>query len=226
MNLQPKIVSPEEWLVARKELLAREKEFTRLRDELTHLRREMPWERVEKAYTFEGPSGKEALADLFGGHSQLIAYHFMLGPGWKEGCPSCSFIADHFDGMMVHLAARDITLLAISRAPLEEIEVYKKRMGWKFKWVSSFGSDFNFDYGVTGEVAYNYTDIKKPGDERPGASVFFKDDSINIYHTYSTYGRGLDILLGTYNFIDLTPKGRNEAGLKHGMAWVRRHDMY
>jgi predicted dithiol-disulfide oxidoreductase (DUF899 family) len=206
MTLQPKIVSPEEWLVARKELLAREKEFTRLRDELTHLRREMPWERVEKAYTFEGPSGKEALADLFGGHSQLIAYHF--------------------DGMMVHRAARDITLLAISRAPLEEIEVYKKRMGWKFKWVSSFGSDFNFDYGVTGEVAYNYTDIKKPGDERPGASVFFKDDSINIYHTYSTYGRGLDILLGTYNFIDLTPKGRNEAGLKHGMAWVRRHDMY
>jgi predicted dithiol-disulfide oxidoreductase (DUF899 family) len=226
MTLHPKVVSPAEWTEARKELLAREKEFTRLRDELTLLRRELPWERVEKSYTFEGPSGKEALADLFGGRSQLIVYHFMYGPGWKEGCPSCSFIADHIDGFTVHLAARDISLVVVSRGTLPELEAYKKRMGWKFKWVSSFGSDFNTDYHVSAPTEYNYVPVQSPPDaERPGASVFYKDGAA-IYHTYSTYARGLDILLGAYNWIDMTPKGRDEEGLPHGMAWVRRHDKY
>ena len=231
-----KIVSHADWIAARKQLLAKEKEFTRLRDELNRQRREMPWEKVEKPYVFDGPKGKESLADLFGGKSQLIVYHFMLGPGWKEGCPSCSFIADCFDGTPVHLAHRDITLLAVSRAPLPEIEAYKKRMGWRFKWVSSFGNDFNFDYGVSfskedlakPEIYYNYEmGSRFKGEEMPGASVFHKSPAGEIFHTYSTYGRGLDILLGAYNWIDLAPKGRDEANVKpHAMAWVRRHDSY
>jgi predicted dithiol-disulfide oxidoreductase (DUF899 family) len=231
---QGKVVSPAEWLAARKELLKKEKEFTRLRDEISRQRRELPWEKVEKKYVFEGPKGKETLAQLFDGRSQLMVYHFMFGPGWKEGCPSCSFIADHFDGMRVHLAARDITLAAVSRATLPEIEAFKKRMGWGFKWVSSNGSDFNYDYQVStmpGTKAdekslYNYEMQVFPSEERPGLSVFNVDGSGDVFHTYSTYARGLDILLGAYNFIDLTPKGRNEEGLKHGMAWVRHHDKY
>lgn len=229
-----KVVSPVEWLAARKELLGKEKEFSRLRDELSRKRRELPWERVEKNYVFEGPNGKETLADLFGGRSQLIVYHFMLGPGWKEGCPSCSYLADHFDGGTIHLANRDVTLLAVSRAPLAEIEAFKKRMGWRFKWVSSFGTDFNQDYQVSsakgekpqGKVYYNYTLTEFPSEERPGASVFYNDPGGQIFHTYSTYARGLDILIGTYNFLDLVPKGRDEDALKHTMAWVRHHDSY
>lgn len=232
-GLNTKVVPPAEWLAARKELLAKEKEFTRLRDELSRRRRELPWEKVEKRYVFDGPKGKETLADLFDGRSQLIVYHFMFGPGWKEGCPSCSFLADNFDGARVHLAQRDATLAVISRATLPEIEPFKKRMGWQFKWVSSFGSDFNFDYHVSfpketsaEKRFYNYQASGFPSEEGPGASVFYKGSDGQIFHTYSTYGRGLDILLNTYNFLDFTPKGRDEDGLPHPMAWVRHHDRY
>ena len=228
------VVSHDEWIAARKEFLQKEKEFTHLRDELSRQRRSLPWERVEKQYVFEGPQGKETMADLFGGRSQLIVYHFMLGPDWKEGCPSCSMIGDHFDGFTIHLANRDVTLAAVSRAPVAEIETFKKRMGWRFHWVSSFGTDFNADYQVSlhegepleGEHYYNYVMMKFPSSERPGASVFYKDHAGTIFHTYSTYGRGLDILLGVYNFLDLVPKGRDEEGLAHTMAWVRHHDRY
>lgn len=231
---QGKVVSPEAWLAARKELLKKEKEFSRQRDEISRLRRELPWERVEKKYEFDGPNGKETLADLFAGKSQLLIYHFMLGPGWVEGCPSCSFLGDHFDGSIPHLGARDARLVAISRAPYAEIEKFKKRMGWKFKWVSSNASDFNYDYHVSmskeelgkGEVYYNYTMQKFPSEERPGASVFYKDAAGHVFHTYSTFGRGLDIFLGAYNWLDITPKGRDEEGLTHTMAWVRHHDKY
>ena len=229
-----RVVSKADWLTARKGLLAKEKEFTRLRDELSRERRELPWEKVEKQYTFQGPKGKETLSDLFDGRSQLIVYHFMLGPGWKEGCPSCSFLADHFNPSVVHLAQRDVTFLAVSRAPLPEIEAFKKRMGWSFKWVSSSGSDFNFDYHVSftkeqlakGDAVYNFEKQNATGEELPGASVFYKDDSGEIFHSYSTYSRGLDIFIGAYNFLDITPKGRNEEGLSRGMAWVRHHDRY
>jgi predicted dithiol-disulfide oxidoreductase (DUF899 family) len=232
-TISPKVVSQDQWLAARKQLLKKEKEFTKLRDELSHERRELPWAKVEKQYTFQGPKGRETLAQLFDGRSQLIVYHFMLGPGWKEGCPSCSFLADHFNPSVVHLAQRDVTFLAVSRAPLPEIEVFKKRMGWNFKWVSSSGSDFNYDYKVSftkdqvakRERIYNF-ETQFPGEELPGASVFYKNADGEIFHTYSTYARGLDILIGAYNFLDLTPKGRDEAGLPHGMAWVRHHDRY
>lgn len=230
----PRVVPQAEWLAARKELLSKEKEFSRLRDELSRKRRELPWEKVEKQYVFDGPKGKETLADLFGGKSQLLVYHFMLGPGWKEGCPSCSFISDHIDGSVVHLAARNVTLAVVSRATLPEIEAFKKRMGWRFKWVSSNGTDFNFDYQVSvskGEnakrkVYYNYEMTDFPSEERPGASAFYKNAAGEIFHTYSTYARGLDILIGAYNWLDIAPKGRNEEGLAHGMAWVRHHDRY
>ncbi|HYL45384.1 MAG TPA: thioredoxin family protein [Candidatus Limnocylindrales bacterium] len=233
-QLSRKVVPQAEWLAARKELLKKEKEFTRLRDELSRQRLELPWEKVEKHYVFEGPNGKETLADLFGDRSQLIIYHFMFGPGWEQGCPSCSFVADHFDGSVVHLAARDVRLAAVSRAPLAQIETFKKRMGWGFKWVSSFGSDFNRDFHVSfskeemdkGEVYYNYGPQKFPSEEGPGASAFYKDAAGNIFHTYSTFGRGLDILLGTYNWLDMAPKGRDEDGLAYSMAWVRHHDRY
>ena len=228
-----KVATHEEWLAARKELLAKEKDFTRLRDELSRKRRDLPWEKVAKQYVFEGPTGKETLADLFAGRSQLIIYHFMFAPGWKEGCPSCSFLADSFDGATVHLAARDTTFLAVSGATLPEIEVFRKRMGWQFKWVSSFGSDFNFDFNVSRsndeigkeKVYYNYEMTEFPADERPAASVFYKKNE-QVFHTYSTYARGLDILLPTYNWLDLTPKGRDEDGLAFSMAWVRHHDRY
>jgi predicted dithiol-disulfide oxidoreductase (DUF899 family) len=231
---QHEVVSHAEWIEARKKFLAKEKEFTRLRDDLSRKRRELPWQLVEKPYAFEGSRGKETLAELFDHRSQLIVYHFMLGPGWSEGCKSCSYLADHFDGMTIHLAHRDVTFAVISHAPYAEIEAFKKRMGWKFHWVSSFGTDFNFDFGVSftepqrskGKVLYNYDMTEFPSDEAPGASVFFRDPSEEIYHTYSTYGRGLDILVGTYNFLDIAPKGRDEEGLAHTMAWVRHHDRY
>lgn len=231
---QHEVVSHGQWTEARKKFLAKEKEFTRLRDELSRQRRELPWERVEKQYVFEGPHGKETHADLFDGRSQLIVYHFMFGPGWTEGCKSCSYLADHFDAMTIHLAHRDVTFGVISHAPYAEIEAFKKRMGWRFHWVSSFGTDFNYDYHVSftpeqmakGEFEYNYEPSKISIEELPGASVFFKDESGSIFHTYSTYARGLDILVGTYNFLDIAPKGRDEEGLAHTMAWVRHHDKY
>jgi predicted dithiol-disulfide oxidoreductase (DUF899 family) len=228
------VVPAAEWLAARKAFLAKEKELTRLRDELSRQRRELPWEKAEKAYTFEGLHGMTTLADLFGKQNQLVIYHFMLGPGWVEGCKSCSYLADHFDGMTIHLANRDTMLAVVSHAPYVEIEAFKKRMGWKFPWYSSFGSDFNFDYHVSftqqdlaaGKVNYNYNREEFPAEEAPGLSVFYKDAAGEVFHTYSTYARGLDILVGTYNFLDLTPKGRDEDGLAHTMAWVRHHDKY
>lgn len=234
-TMQHEVVSHAEWIEARKKFLAKEKEFTRLRDDLSRQRRELPWERVEKPYTFEGPRGPEPFADLFDHRSQLVIYHFMLGPGWAEGCKSCSYLADHFDGMTIHLAHRDVTFAVVSHAPYAEIAAFKERMGWKFHWVSSFATDFNFDYGVSftpeqranGGATYNYQPIAQiPSEELPGASVFCKDEVGAIYHTYSAYARGLDILVGTYNFLDLAPKGRDEEGLKHTMAWVRHHDKY
>jgi predicted dithiol-disulfide oxidoreductase (DUF899 family) len=228
------VVSRDKWLAARKDLLAKEKEFTRQRDALSAERRKLPWVQVGKEYVFDTPSGKKTLADLFGGKSQLIVYHFMFGPGWEEGCPSCSLLADHFDGSVVHLAQRDVTFQVVSRAPLPQIEAFKKRMGWRFPWASSYGSDFNRDYHVsfpkdertTPQVYYNYGMQEFPSDEGPGLSVFYKDENGGVFHTYSSYGRGLDILIGAYNFLDLAPKGRDEDGLKFTMAWVRHHDKY
>jgi predicted dithiol-disulfide oxidoreductase (DUF899 family) len=228
------VVSHDEWLAARKAYLAEEKAFSRARDALAKKRRELPWEKVEKTYAFDGPDGKETLGDLFGGKSQLIIYHFMLGPDWGAGCPSCSLLADHFDGAIVHLAQRNVTFIVVSRAPLAQIEKFKARMGWHFKWVSSFGTDFNYDYQVSaspeekasGKTIYNYVETTFPSEERPGASVFYKNANGEVFHTYSSYGRGLDILIGAYNLLDLAPKGRDEAGLPWPMAWVRHHDRY
>jgi predicted dithiol-disulfide oxidoreductase (DUF899 family) len=233
--MQPrKVVSHDEWISARKDYLAEEKAFSRARDALAKKRRELPWEQVEKKYVFDTPNGKQTLADLFGGKSQLIIYHFMLGPDWEAGCQSCSLLADHFDGSVIHLAQRDVSFVVVSRAPLPQIEKFKARMGWRFKWVSSFGGDFNLDYQVSaspeekasGKAMYNYEMTTFPSEERPGASVFFKNETGEVFHTYSTYGRGLDILIGAYNFLDLAPKGRDEAGLEWSMAWVRHHDRY
>jgi predicted dithiol-disulfide oxidoreductase (DUF899 family) len=225
-----RVVTREEWLKARAALLAKEKEFSKQRDALARERRALPWVRVDKEYVFDGPRGSETLSELFAGRSQLLVYHFMLGPGWAEGCKSCSYIADNFQGAIVHLEQRDVTFVAISRAPLAEIEAFKKRMGWTHKWVSASGTDFNFDYGVSfreGESkTYNYAPSDFPVLEGPGASAFAKDAQGHVHHTYSTYARGLDILIGTYNLLDLTPAGRNEEGLPHGMAWVRHHDRY
>jgi len=230
----PKVVSQAEWLEARKEYLKKEKEFTRLRDELSRQRRELPWEKIDKNYVFEGPSGRVTLGDLFGGKSQLIIYHFMFGPEWKEGCPSCSMLADHFDGSIPHLKARDVTLLAVSRAPLGKITEFKDRMGWRFPWVSSYGNDFNRDFHVfftkeemaAGQMNYNYAMQPFPSEEAPGASVFYKDAAGNIFHTYSSFARGLDQCVGTYNFLDLAPKVRDEENLDFSMSWVRHHDRY
>jgi predicted dithiol-disulfide oxidoreductase (DUF899 family) len=228
-----KVVSPEEWLAARKEFLKKEREFTRLRDELSRERRELPWEKVEKKYVFQGRDGTETLADLFDGRSQLLVYHFMFGPGWKEGCPSCSFLADSFDAAALHMAQRDTSFAVISRATLPEIEAFHKRMGWKFKWVSSNGTDFNYDFHVSfskeeresGKTYYNYASTDFPSEEGPGLSAFSQRGD-EIFHTYSTYARGLDILLPTYNFLDMTAKGRDEDGLPYPMAWIRHHDRY
>lgn len=230
----PKLVSRDEWLAARKELLAREKRLTRERDAISALRRELPWVKVEKNYVFDGPKGKETLADLFDGRSQLIIYHFMFGPEWEEGCPSCSFNMDHTDGALVHLAQRDVSFAAISRAPLSKIEAFKKRMGWRFAWVSSYGTDFNYDYRVSftedemakGRVDYNYDAVEFPSAEAPGISVFYRDKSGSIFHTYSCYARGTEVVLNTYNYLDLVPKGRDEDGLAFTMSWVRHHDRY
>jgi predicted dithiol-disulfide oxidoreductase (DUF899 family) len=230
-----KIVSHDEWIAARKAHLAEEKAFSKARDALARQRRKLPWEKVEKSYVFDTPSGKQTLADLFGNKSQLIIYHFMLGPGWEAGCPSCSYLADHFDGAAIHLTQRDVSFVVVSRAPLAEIGKFQARMGWKFKWASSFGSDFNHDYQVSvspeekagGKVLYNYEIIEKfPSDERPGASAFFKNPAGEVFHTYSTYGRGLDMFIGAYHFLDIAPKGRDEDGLAFSMAWVRHHDKY
>jgi predicted dithiol-disulfide oxidoreductase (DUF899 family) len=230
-----KVVSHEDWLKARLELLAAEKEFTRQRDALTRRRMAMPWERVEKPYRFEGPDGALSLADLFDGRSQLIVYHFMFGPDWEEGCKSCSFWADNFNGIPIHLNHRDATLTAVSRAPLAKLEAYKERMGWSFPWVSSHGSDFNRDYNVsfTAEelqkpVFFNYKMRKLASDEDewPGISVFYKDETGAIFHTYSCYLRGIDMVNGAYQFLDLVPKGRDEDGLDFSMEWVCRHDEY
>ena len=228
------VVSREEWLDARRAFLEQEKEFTRQRDEMSRLRRQLPWETVDKEYVFEGPKGKRTLGELFEGRSQLIVYHFMLGPGWKEGCKSCSYLADHLDGAVIHLAHRDVTLAVVSRAPWPEIEKFKQRMGWRFPWVSSNGSHFTFDYQVSfskdqlaqGKVYYNYEMQAFPSEEAPGASVFYKDSDGQIFHTYSAYARGLDILVGTYNYLDLAPKGRDEEGLAFTMSWLRHHDRY
>lgn len=232
--MQHQVVSRQEWLDARQTLLAQEKELTRERDRLAAERRALPWVRVEKAYRFEGASGRLTLADLFVGRSQLIVYHFMLGPGWAEGCKSCSYLADHFDGAIPHLAQRDVTLVAVSRAPWPEIEAFKRRMGWRFPWVSSYGSDFNHDFHVSftaeemarGQVYYNYVQDSSPEEELPGASVFYRSEAGEIFHTYSCYSRGLDLLIGTYNFLDLVPKGRDEDRLGFTMEWVRHHDRY
>jgi predicted dithiol-disulfide oxidoreductase (DUF899 family) len=232
MNLA-KVVSEAEWLVARKDLLTREKDLTRLRDEVSRHRRELPWVRIDKEYVFDGPAGREKLVDLFDGRSQLIVYHFMLGFGWEKGCKSCSYLADHFDAANWHLPHRDVTFVVVSRAPLSEIEPFKKRMGWHFKWISSHGNDFNFDYHVSatednqakGKMYYNYKTQELMSDEMPGLSVFYKDENGDVFHTYSTYARGLDILVGAHNFLDLVPKGRDE-NPDATMDWVRRHDEY
>jgi predicted dithiol-disulfide oxidoreductase (DUF899 family) len=229
-----RIVSREEWLAARKQLLAKEKAFTKQRDQLSAERRALPWVRVDKPYAFEAPEGRRSLADLFDGRSQLIVYHFMLGPGWGEGCKSCSYLSDHIDGAVPHLAQRDVTLLAVSRAPLAEIAAFKRRMGWNFPWVSSFGSDFNYDFDVSsrpedlaaGTATYNYEKRDGTMEELPGASVFCKDAKGAVFHTYSCYARGLDMLIGAYNWLDLAPKGRDEDALPWTMAWVDYHDRY
>ena len=230
-----KVVSPEEWFTARLDLLKAEKEFTRQRVALTRRRMAMPWERVEKSYRFEGANGALSLADLFDGRSQLIVYHFMFHPDWREGCPSCSYVVDHLDGTIPHLAARDVSLAVVSRAPLTKIDAFKKRMGWRFLWVSSFGSDFNYDYHVSftpeqkarGKVDYNYEMEEFPSDEGPGTSVFYKDpETADIFHTYSTYARGLEPLIGTYTLLDFVPKGRDEDKLSFSMGWLRHHDRY
>jgi len=226
------VVDRERLLVERKTLLAREKALTRLRDELAQARRALPWVRIEQNYRFDTPGGPQTLADLFEGRRQLLVQHFMLAPGWEEGCASCSFMADHTDGMNVHLANRDVTMLAVSRAPLAEIERFRQRMGWQFRWVSSHGSDFNRDFGVTftpeeiaaGAVYYN--DTQRPGEEMPGISVFYQDDAGEVFHTYSTYGRGVEVMMGAYNLLDLTPKGRNELDVSNKMEWLRHHDRY
>lgn len=228
----PRVVSHEQWVTERATFMAKEKEFTRLRDELSRQRRELPWEKVTKSYVFDGPRGKETLADLFEHRGQLVVYHFMFHPAWNEGCPGCSFWADNFNGIDIHLAHRDITFLAISRAPLPKLEAYKQRMGWSFKWVSAGESDFNHDFQVSfdGETAksgaayYNYGTGRKVGEDMPGVSVFCRDQDGDIYHTYSAYSRGIDLLNGAYNYIDLTPKGRDEG--ERIQSWLRRRDQY
>ena len=228
------LVSKEQWLEARLQHLAKEKEFTKLRDELSRQRRELPWITVEKEYVFDGLNGKESLADLFEGKNQLLIYHFMFGPDWKEGCKSCSFWADNYNGIVAHLKHRDVTLTTVSKAKLETLEAYKKRMGWSFKWVFSYRYDFNCDFQVSftpeevekKQMYYNYRKGFFPSEEGPGISVFYKGDNGQVYHTYSCYSRGLDMLNGAYHLLDLVPKGRDEHDLPYGMAWLRHKDRY
>jgi predicted dithiol-disulfide oxidoreductase (DUF899 family) len=229
------MVSREQWIAARKQLLVQEKELTRLRDQVSARRRELPWVKVDKNYVFDGPDGRQTLADLFDGRSQLVVRHFMFAPGWEEGCVGCSFSADHLDGALVHLEHHDVTVVVVSRARFAEIEAFRQRMGWRFKWVSSYGSDFNYDFGVSftpeqvasGKVHYNYGITANVGEEMPGLSVFHKDADGTIAHTYSSYARGNEPLLGTYAILDLTPNGRNESGPRGNLTdWVRLHDRY
>ena len=230
--MQHKVVSQQQWLTARTALLAKEKEFTKARDDLSRLRRKLPWIKVEKNYVFEGANGKQALAELFDGRSQLIIYHFMFGPDWDAGCPHCSHWADNFNSIVVHLNHRDVTMIAVSRAPYAKIAAYRKRMGWTFNWLSSFESDFNFDYHVSftpdaiaaKRAMYNFELQDPEASEREGVSIFFKDDAGSVFHTYSAYARGIDLLSADYNYLDLVPKGRDENG--RGPFWVRRHDEY
>jgi predicted dithiol-disulfide oxidoreductase (DUF899 family) len=232
MSASHKIVSHQEWLKASTDFLAKEKEFTRLRDDLSRQRRELPWEEVTKNYVFEGPDGEHALADLFEGRSQLIVYHFMFSPDWEAGCPHCSFWADNFNPVIVHLNQRDVTMLAISRASSKKLEAYKRRMGWTFRWLSSSRTDFNFDFQASfkpedinaGKVFYNFKTQPVRMSEREGASVFYKDAGGKIFHTYSTYARGIDLMNTAYNYLDIAPKGRDENG--RSQYWVRRHDEY
>ena len=227
------VVSHNKWIAARKKLLLQEKAFTRARDRLNKTRRALPWEKLEKTYVFEGPEGKETLAQLFQGKSQLFVYHFMFAPGDEQGCPHCSFWADHYDGAGLHLPQRDVSFVAISRAPLAAIEAFKRRMGWRFKWVSSGGSDFNYDFGASftpeevkaKKMFYNYKTQNAWMPDREGASVFYKDSQGQVFHTYSTYARGIDMLNGTYHMLDLVPKGRDEDP-KDTQSWVRHHDRY
>ena len=229
--MQHSVVSHDDWLKARRNLLKAEKELTHLRDEVARKRLALPWLRIDKDYVFDTTDGPRTLAELFDGCSQLLAQHFMFGPDWQEGCPSCSFMADHTDGMNLHLANHDVTMIAVSRAPLEKIEGYRKRMGWRFRWVSSFGNDFNRDFRVSftpeeiasGHIDYNFGEWTLTGEEWPGVSAFVKGEAGDVYRTYSTFGRGVEVMMGTYAMLDLAPKGRNE---KEGMDWVRRHDRY
>jgi predicted dithiol-disulfide oxidoreductase (DUF899 family) len=228
-----KVVTQKEWLAARKRLLVMEKKFSKARDQLNKERRALPWVKIGKEYIFNSTEGKLTLAELFGGKSQLVIYHFMFGPGWGEGCEHCSFWADHYDGVNYHLGARDTTLVVVSRAPLKEILPFKKRMGWRFRWVSSNQTDFNFDFHVSftpeqiksGKLFYNYGPLKMDIDEREGVSAFYKDSRGDVYHTYSSYARGIDLLNTSYNFLDLTAKGRDE-NPDHSQDWVRYHDNY
>ncbi len=227
------VVSHQQWLAARTALLAQEKAFTRAKDDLNRQRRALPWERVEKAYAFDVVKGQETLADLFAGRSQLIVYHFMFPPEWDEGCKHCSFWADHYDGPGVHLNHRDVTFVAISRAPLAKIEAFKKRMGWRFKWLSSANADFNYDYQASftpqeverGAMFYNYQNADAGMSDREGISVFYKNAAGAIFHTYSCYARGIEVVNGTYHFLDLVPKGRDEDP-DDTQSWVRYHDRY
>jgi predicted dithiol-disulfide oxidoreductase (DUF899 family) len=229
-----RVVSRREWIAERRRLLKREKELTHLSDQIAAERRALPWVHVDKDYKFDTLDGKRSLADLFDGRHQLLVQHFMLAPGWEQGCPSCSFMADHNDGMVVHLAHRDVTFVAVSRASLAEIERFRKRMGWQFKWVSSHGTDFNYDFKVSftpdevasGHIDYNYGEWPHAYEEWPGISVFFKNDAGEIFHTYSRYGRGVEDMMGTYRMLDLVPKGRNERDVEYKMEWVRHHDRY
>ncbi|HEX2861999.1 MAG TPA: DUF899 domain-containing protein [Lacunisphaera sp.] len=230
----PKIVSPKAWLSARLRLLQEEKKFTRLQDKLNARRRALPWVKIVQDYRFTSPKGKVTLAGLFGPHRQLIVQHFMLGPGWEQGCKSCSFMMDHFAPTVPHLAARDVAFAAVSRAPIGEILPFKRRMGWDVTWVSAHDTDFNRDFHVSftgeemaaGRMVYNYTQMDFPQSEAPGISVFAKDAAGTVYHTYSTYGRGVEVIMGTYRLLDMVPKGRDEENDEYGMDWLRHHDNY
>jgi predicted dithiol-disulfide oxidoreductase (DUF899 family) len=229
-------VPHDRWIAERRALLQREKELTRLGDQIARERRALPWLRMEKTYVFDTPDGPRTLAELFDGRRQLMVQHFMFAPGWEQGCKSCSFMADHNDGANVHLAQRDVTLVAVSRAPLAEIERFRRRMGWQFKWVSAAANAFNQDFHVSftpeeraandGKVQYNYGMVAFPQEEAPGISVFVKDDAGDVYLAYSTFGRGVEVMMGAYRLLDLTPKGRDEDDMDYGMAWVRHHDRY
>ncbi|WP_018912807.1 DUF899 domain-containing protein [Thiomonas sp. FB-6] len=234
MELQ-RTVTREQWLDARLDLLAAEKDLTRHGDRVARLRRELPWVEIDKTYVFEGPEGRVALGDLFGARRQLLVQHFMLGPDWEEGCKGCSYMADHVDGMLVHLAQRDTAFVAVSRAPYARIERFRRRMGWRFPWVSSHGSSFNYDFGVSftpeqvaaGPLPYNYGEWPLSGEDWPGVSVLFRDEAGRVFHSYSTYGRGVEVMMGAYRMLDLTPLGRGEReDAPNKMEWVRHHDRY